>query len=450
MFHSTIADEVLYGGAAGGGKTKAVVMDAFSRCLAYPGSVAYIFRRTYPELEGTIIKEALASYPKELARYVSSKHTMYLINGSVIKFCHCAYVQDMYNYQGHEIDWLYFDELTHFPLEIYDYIKTRLRTKKTSGIVPVVRCSSNPGNIGHGWVKERFVTAGPYMSLIEEETEDKDTGEKRVHRRQYIPALVSENPFIGRDYKHQLMQKPEALRKALLEGNWDAFEGKVFMEFTNDPAHYDDGIRTHVITPFEIPEHWPRYMSFDWGTARPFSIGWWAVSPSGCVYLYREWYGWNGTPNKGANLTVSEIAAGILRLEEEERRQGVDVYRVCDPSVMHERERGDSLAMKFSQHGVTFQRGDNSRMAAKAELHERLRFRDDGKPAMYVFSTCAQFIRTIDALPYSIVKPEDVDTDAEDHAYDMCRYFLMTRPLIPKEPKPVSAPQYDPFGGGWR
>lgn len=445
MFHESCVDELLFGGAAGGGKTKAIVMDAMFRGLHYPGTAAYIFRRTFAELEGTVIKEALASIPRELGRYLASKHVMYFPNGSFIKFCHCAYEGDMYDYQGHEIDWLYFDELTHFTLPIYEYIKTRLRTKKESGVTPVVRCSANPGNVGHAWVKARFVDAGPYMSIVEDQIKDQNTGEVRINRRQYLPSLVSDNPYINDDYKFKLLQKPEALRRALLNGDWDVFEGQAFIEFTDDPTHYDDGIKTHVIKPFEIPTHWPRYMSFDWGSARPFSVGWWAVAPSGTVYRYREWYGWNGTPNVGLNKTVSEIATEIIDIETRAGERGLFIDRVCDPALMFERERGDSLAQKFSDHGLHFRRGDNSRMAAKAELHERFRFREDGKPAMYVFSNCKQFIRTVPALPYSLSKPEDIDTDAEDHIYDETRYFLMCRPMIPKDRGAGAEIHYNPF-----
>ena len=228
IFHETKADEVLFGGAAGGGKSKAIVMDALFRCLTYPKTHAFIFRRTYGELEDTIIKEARESYPAGLAKYNGARHEMALPNGSFIHFRHCASPNDMYNYKGAEIQWLYFDELTSFEFEIYDFLKTRLRAKKSLGVVPVVRSSSNPGDIGHGWVKKMFVDAAPYMEIFERVVDSKATGRRKVFRMQYIPSLATENPHIGDDYIFQLEAKPEALRNALLYGDWDAFEGQVF------------------------------------------------------------------------------------------------------------------------------------------------------------------------------------------------------------------------------
>ncbi len=452
LFHTTDADEVLYGGAAGGGKSKAIVMDALARCLQYPRTQAYIFRRTYRELDDTIIKEAAASYPQEVAKYNQTKREYKLINGSMIRFRHCASTMNMFDYSGAEIQWLYFDELTTFEQEIYEFIKTRCRAAKGLGVKPVVRCSSNPGNIGHGWVKKLFVTSGPYMEKVEQRVYSDTLGREEMFTTQYIPSLAIENPHLSENYIFELEKKPEALRKALLEGNWDAFEGQVFTEFANDKAHYMDRKKTHVIAPFPIPNHWPRYMSFDYGYSEPFSCGWWAVAPDGRVYRYREWYGWDGrTPDKGIMLTPRQIADGIIEREtEHEMRNGIRVDRIADPSIF-DKSRGESIADQMQPRGnvpgVFFRAADNSRIAGKMQLHERLRFDEDGRPGLYVFSTCAQFIRTIKDLPYNTRegKSEDIDTKAEDHAYDDTRYFLMARPVVPTQ-KPAAKPkEYSPY-----
>lgn len=450
MFHASTADEVLYGGAAGGGKSKAIVMDALYRCMLYANTHAYIFRRTYGELEDTIIREARDSYPDGFGKFNMGRHEYALPNGSVIHFRHCAFVADMYNYKGAEIQWLYFDELTSFEPDIYDFLKTRLRAKKKLGIRPCVRSSSNPGDIGHAWVKKMFVDAAPYMSIFTREIYSQSANKTKIYKMQYIPALVTENPHIGEDYLFQLESKPEALRNALLHGDWNAFEGQVFTEWMDKPEHYMDRIGTHVIAPFEIPLSWPRYMSFDHGYAKPFSVGWWAIGPDGTAYRYREWYGCEkGRANVGLKLTPRQIVNGILEREEDERLNNLFIDRIADPAIF-DRSRGDSVAQLMEplakgEPGVYFRPGEHNRMSGKMEMHERLRFDQNQRPKMYVFSTCTEFIRTVPALPYSLSKTEDVDSDAEDHVYDETRYFLMARPIRPKEKKESKRKEFDPF-----
>ena len=448
-FHATTANEVLYGGAAGGGKTKALIMDALFRCLTYPGTTAVVFRRTYQELEDTDIKEAVASYPPELAKYNAGRHEFKLVNGSKILFRHCEHEADRFNYSGIEIQFLYFDELTSFEQTIYDFLKTRLRAKKSLGVVPIVRSASNPGNIGHGWVKKMFVDAGPYMSIQVQEVFSETLHKSKKIKTQYIPALAMENPFITDDYIFELEQKPEALKRALLHGDWDSFEGQVFTEFVDAPAHYEDRLWTHVIKPFPIPAHWPRYMSFDHGYSKPFSVGWWAVDPEGRVYRYKEWYGtMPRQANVGIEYTPAQIAEGIVAREQDETENNITIDRIADPAIF-DKSRGDSVADQMRPNnlhrGVYFRKGDNTRLAGKMQLHERLRFNPEGKPGIYVFSTCHDWIRTVPVLPYSQTKPEDVDTDAEDHAYDDTRYFLMDRPLAPKKKRTPPVHTYDPY-----
>ena len=450
LFHESDADEVLYGGAAGGGKSKAIVMDALFRCLKFPNTTAYIFRRTYGELDDTIIKEARSSYPTALAKYNGGRHEMRLPNGSRICFRHCANANDRMNYAGAEIQWLYFDELTSFEEEIYTFLKSRLRAVKTLGVTPVVRSSSNPGNIGHGWVKKTFVDPAPYMTKFTTKVMSQQLKRMQVRSMQYIPSLATENPYISDDYICELESQPDALRRALLFGDWDAFEGQVFSEFVDDPAHYEDRLFTHVIAPFEIPVNWPRYMSFDHGYTKPFSVGWWAVGPDGTMYRYREWYGCEKRHvNVGLKLSVRQIADGIVAREaEHEAQDNIVVDRIADPQIF-EQSRGDSVAQQMEpmqgKPGVLFRPGDNSRIAGKMQLHERLRFDDNGRPLLYVFNTCKDFIRTIPQLPYDPSKPEDVDTAAEDHIYDETRYALMARPAPTRHIKPKPIKIFSPY-----
>ena len=452
IFHASKANEVLYGGAAGGGKTKALVMDAFFRCLKSPGTTAVVFRRTFRELEDTDIKEAKSSYPSSLATYNAGRHEFALVNGSQILFRHCEHESDKFNYSGIEIQFLYFDELTSFEQTVYDFLKTRLRAKKSLGVVPIVRSASNPGNIGHGWVKKMFVDAGEYMSIQEQDIYSETLHKSKKVRTQYIPALATENPFITEDYIFELEQKPEALRMALLNGDWDSFEGQVFTEFTNKPEHYKDRLWTHVIDSFIIPPDWPRYMSFDHGYSKPFACLWWAISPDGTAYLYREWYGGKlRTANVGLELTPRQIAEGIIGREAVEMQNNIRVDRVADPAIF-DKSRGDSVADQMApdstRTGVIFHKGDNTRMAGKMEVHERLRFNDQGKPGMYIFKNCFDWLRTVPNLPYSQTKPEDVDTNAEDHAYDATRYFLMDHPIAPTTKVKKKPRVFDPFDRG--
>ena len=450
MFHASKANEILYGGAAGGGKTKALIMDAFFRCLKNPRTTAAIFRRSYGELEDTDIKEAQASYPESLATYNAGRHEFRLINGSKILFRHCENEADRFKYSGIEIQFLYFDELTSFEQTIYDFIKTRLRAKKSLGVIPIVRSASNPGNIGHGWVKKMFVDAGPYMEIQTQEIWSETLHKAKKIRTQYIPALATENPFITDDYIFELEQKPEALRRALLMGDWDSFEGQAFPEIVIKPQN-KDRLWTHVIEPFDIPLSWPRYFSFDYGYSDPFACQWWAMDHEGRAYMYREWYGC--IPNKadkGLKLTPSQIADGILEREESEIQDNLRIMRTADPSIF-DKSRGNSIADQMAPgymgraKGVLFSKGDNTRLAGKAEVHERLRFDKDGKPMMYIFSTCKDWIRTVPNLPYDEKKTEDIDTDAEDHDYDATRYFLMDHPMTASKKPPKEYKPWSPF-----
>ena len=427
LFHSSRADELLYGGAAGGGKSRACVQDAFARCLRWPGSHAYMFRRTYPELRDTLISEALSIVPDQVGHYNASAHDMLFKNGSAMHFRACHRPDDVYKYQGSQIHWLYIDELTHFEQSVYEYLRTRVRAVKSLGLTPVVRCTSNPGGPGHSWVRAWFIDGGEPLKIRRRRVYSAALNAWQTRTVQYIPALATENPHLSRDYIFELEQKPEKLRRALLEGNWDAFEGQAFTEWSDDPAHYGDRRYTHVIDPFDIPAEWPRYRSFDFGYTRPFSVGWWAVDERGALYRYRELYGCPpGSANVGLRLTPCEIAR---RIRETERAAGeYRVTGVADPSI-YDVSRGESVAEQMAREGVYFTPGDNNRLAGKMQLHYRLRFDGDGLPGLYVFNTCREFIRTLPALCYDRVRVEDVDTSGEDHIYDETRYMCMARPI---------------------
>ncbi len=439
-FHACGADEALYGGAAGGGKSTALVADAFLKCAANPGVTAYLFRRTYPELNDTLVAIARRMIPPEAGRYVAGSHDFRLRNGSVLRFRHLQNDGEVVRYQGAEMQYLYLDELTHFPRAVYDYLKTRVRARRDQRVRPLVRCATNPGGIGHGWVRQYFVDPCPEGGTREEWVHSATLGRSRRHTVAFLPAGARDNPYLAEGYVFELERKPPALRDALLLGRWDAFEGQAFTEWRDDPAHYGDGVGTHVIAPFPVPADWPRWCSFDFGYARPFSVGWWAVGPDGRLYRVGEWYGCTGVPNVGLRLDPAAIARGMR--EREAALGGPVPIRVADPSIFDE-SRGRSVARLMADEGIHFRPGDNARLPGKMQLHYRLRMEADGRPGLQVFHTCRAFRRTVPALVYSAVRPEDIDTDGEDHIYDETRYLLMANPLAARQTASAMA-------GDWR
>lgn len=439
-FHESREDEVLYGGAAGGGKTTAIVMDAFLRCARHPGTIAYLFRRTYRELEDTLLPEALRRIPRPLYRYSGQGHEIRLCNGSALRFRHCQKDVDRFLYQGAEIHWLYIDELTHFSQEVYEFLRSRLRARADLGVRPVVRATSNPGGPGHAWVKARFLDPMPPDTVRTERVEAAGVAGERTLR--YIPARVQDNPHLAPGYALELAAKPPALRDALLYGRWDAFEGQVFTEWRDDPAAYGTGRFTHVVAPFPIPESWRRFRSFDFGYSRPFSVGWWALDPHGTLVRYREWYGCTGVPNAGLRLTPTAIARGIAEAERAHER-GLLVTGYADPSIW-DGSRGESIADQMQREGVYFLPAENARLAGLMQVHRRLEFDAEGRSGVQVFSTCRDSIRTLPALSYDAQRCEDVDTQGEDHIYDEWRYLFMAHPL-PEAPKPAPRRRYSPL-----
>jgi len=447
LFHASSADEVLFGGAAGGGKSRAIVMEAVIDALEHDGIDSYLFRRSYPELESTLIAEAHRCVPQELYKYSKVTHDMRFHNGSTLHFRFCRNMQDAVKYQGCEMHRLYIDELTHFTQEIYDYLKTRLRAPKRLNIKPKIRLTTNPGGVGHGWVKAMFIDRVPPFEVQSFPVYSEVLGESRCVTRQYIPAYATDNPHLNAEYIIELEQKPPALRKALLLGDWNVFEGQVFAEFVNDPKHYRDRLFTHVIDPFIIPDDWQRYRSLDWGYSRPFSVGYWAQDRDGRLYRYAEIYGSpkDGAtgltlrPNAGMKMPPHEVAR-LIRNYEDRYEKGRHIIGIADPSIFDESRGSDGcIAAILERQGIYFEGGDNERIAGKMQVHHRLSFDERGVPMLYVFSTCRDFIRTFGALTYDVNRVEDINTEGEDHIYDETRYMCMYKPINPEKPRAAAA-----------
>jgi hypothetical protein len=461
----TIATEVLYGGAAGGGKSHLMRLAAIIWCAAIGGLQVYLFRRIRDDLVKNHM-EGPKGFRALLAGWVNAglcqivEDEIRFWNGSKIYLCHCKDEKDIYKYQGAEIHVLLIDELTHFTESMYRFLRNRVRMvgvaipANYAGMFPRILCGANPGNIGHLWVKRTFIDGALPMALRQMPPVEGGM------LRQYIPAHLEDNPSMATDdpgYESRLEGLgSDALVKAMRWGDWDIIEGAFFDCWDK---------RKHVIRPITIPEHWTRICGFDWGSASPFSVGWWAISseaieaeteagpiaiPRGALIRYREWYGCArdesgvAIANKGIKLTNVAIGKGIKEREGKEKI----TLRVADPSIEANRG-GITIHAEIAQSGVYFQKGDNTRVAGEgpisgwAQVRQRM-VGQDGAPMLYVFNTCVDFIRTVPALQHDKNRPEDLDSSGEDHIADETRYVCLSRPWIAASPQPAR-----PAGGDY-
>lgn len=442
-------NEALYGGAAGGGKSDCAVAEGL-RQVNIPHYRGIILRKTYPQLSELIDRSREiyhAAYPD--AKFNEQKHCWTFPSGAKIYFGAMQHTKDRTNYQGKRYDYIDFDELTHFTWDEYSYLFSRNRPNGP-GTRCYIRAQANPGGIGHGWVKERFITAAPPLTPIYEEVNiifpDGHT-EKKVRSRIFVPSSVFDNKILlenDPEYITRLASLPENERKALLYGDWDCFSGQVFTEWRDNPDGYKTRVNTHVIEPFRVPSYWEIYRGFDFGYSRPFSVGWYAVDQDGRMYRIREFYGCTGVPNEGIRMEPGQIARKIRQIEAEDPNlRNKKIHGIADPSIFDE-SRGESVAQMMEREGVYFEKADNTRIAGKMQLHNRLAFDENGIPMLYIFSTCRHFIRTVPALVYSSSDVEDIDTDAEDHIYDEVRYVAMEHPISPPRKK-TAVSVYDPL-----
>jgi hypothetical protein len=417
-------------------------------CTAIPGLQVYLFRRIRDDLVKNHM-EGPKGFRAMLAGWVVQgwctivEDEIRFWNGSKIYLCHCKDEKDIYKYQGAEIHVLIVDELTHFSETMYRFLRNRVRMVGITlpadyvGKFPRILCGANPGNIGHLWVKMTFVTSGKPMELR------RMPANEGGMLRQYIPARLEDNPSMGEDdpgYELRLEGLGSAaLVQAMRWGDWDVIEGAFF-------DCWD--AKRHVVTPFAIPQDWLRFRSGDWGSAKPFSFGWWAVVgdrfklpsvgwlPRGCMVRYREWYGCqDGKPNTGLKLHAEEVGKGIWEREKNDPRLS---YGVLDPAAFAE-DGGPSInerIMRGSGGKVFFRPADNKRVPSRGALGgwDQMRARfvgdDEGLPMLVCFSTCTDSIRTIPALQHDKDRPEDLDSDMEDHAGDDWRYGCMSRPWV--------------------
>ena len=397
--------DVLYGGAAGGGKSYAMLVDPL-RFAHRAAHRALILRRSMPELR-ELIDKSRELYPKAFpgCKYREVEKLWTFPSGAKVEFGFLERDADVYRYQGQAYSWIGFDEITHLPTEFsWNYLASRLRTTD-SEITPYMRCTANPGGVGAGWVKKRYIS--PSMP------NDSFVGDDGITRK-FIPARLNDNPYLAEDGRYEQMLKslPPTQRKQLLEGNWEVAEGAAFTEFDRD---------IHIIEPFDIPLHWERVKGLDYGYASESACVWATIDPNdNTLIIYRELY--------RKNLLATELAEMLTNME---LNDPMSVRGVLDTACWSRTgTTGPTVAETLIQGGHKLRPADKNRIAGKIQIHEHLKVQPSGRPRMQIFNTCPNLIRELQSIPLDKTNPEDVNTHAADHAYDALRYLIMSRPRI--------------------
>ena len=414
-FLASAEREVFYGGARGGGKSYAMLVDPLRYCHKAQHR-ALLIRRSMPELRDMIThSQRLYSRAFKGARWREQEKEWRFPSGARIEFGYAENMTDVLRYQGQSYTWIGVDELPQYPTpDVYNFLRSSLRSVDPE--IPVfMRATGNPGNIGSQWVKEMFVDPSEPNKAFNVSI-DTPTGVRKISRR-FIPAKLQDNPYLMQtdDYYIMIASLPEVQRKQFLEGDWSAFENSSFPEFNKT---------THVVDPFEIPRGWSRFRSADWGYSSNACCLWFAIDWDNNLWVYRELY--------TKKITADEFAKKVLEAEQGEFMR----YGVLDSSTWAKRgDVGPSIAETMIQEGCKWRPSDRSpksRINGKLEIHKRLKVHEkDNEPTLKVFSNCVNLIRTLPLLPLDKNNPEDVDTDAEDHAYDALRYGCMSRPMHP-------------------
>lgn len=404
-----------YGGAKGGGKSKGLQLIMLLRRFKYPGSTGAIFRRTYPELEGNHIRPLFAAFPQLRSYWNESKKLITLPNGSTLQFCHCANEKDVSLYQGREFHDLAIDEAGQWTESMF---RTLLGSNRSTN--PNIRSrailTGNPGGIGHGWLKRLFV---------ERRFRDKEVSSDYV----FIQALVDDNQALMEndpDYVRKLESEPnQALRRAYRFGDWEIFAGQFFQEISRE---------VHVVKPFQIPSHWTRFGSYDYGFNHPAAFGWFAVDEDGNVYLYRELI--------KPQMRVDQFAKELNLFSDTEKLYPIVGGADCwtNKSTLRSDQNPPTIAKEFKEHNILLKRATIDRIQGASQLRKYLAWqgRLNNKPRFFIFDTCPIAFDTLSRMIHDPDRIEDVlkvdaaegDPLSGDDAYDMIRYGLMSRPML--------------------
>lgn len=397
LFLRAVAPRIAYGGARGGGKSWVLRRKFILLALRYPHLKLLLLRRTLAELDGNHTQPLL----KELngfAKYTKDNKTFTFPNGSTIKLGYCDTDNDVYQYQGQEYDVIGFEEATAFTEWMLTYIATSCRSTRTD-FSPRIYYTCNPGGPGHDYIKRLF---------IDRQYEHGENPDDYV----FIQAKVTDNTVLmetNPGYIKTLEALPEHLRKAYLDGRWDAVEGQYFSEF--NPA-------VHVCAPFSIPRDWRRFRAMDWGYNDPCCVLWFAVAPDSHLYVYREIY-----QNQTAASEMAKLVKKRSVAFDEQGNQFTEhiTYTAASPDMWQKRGLrdamgGETVADTFIANGVPIIKADNDRMNGWMRVRENLQIAPDGRPYVQIFSTCRDLIRTLPLLTYDKNDHEDVSDNCEDHA----------------------------------
>lgn len=459
-------DEILFGGQAGGGKSELLLMFSLLRRLTCQGSIGIIFRRTFKDLDKSLIRKSKMdlyavvhkvsckncnkniilntdkliiaeksecqcgktefdkdkaikerilirpSWARYGAKWNEEKKAWFFPNGSIQDFGYIDGPDDLMNYMSGEWDDMCFDELCHFDFDWYHTMKGRSRARGDWKFL--IRSATNPGNIGHTAVREYFVDPAyeTIHKVFDPELQD-------YISRFFMPASLNDNdiyktyfPVQFRYYQAWLSQLPETDKQHQKFGNWNYVPGAAFEELNKDIHGCDD---------ISVPGWVPIFCSYDFGFGKPFSIGWWWSDYDGRLYRFKEWYGWNGKANQGLRMAASDVARGILKREQQMGLDGRSITRTANPDIFSKRPnirgggQGPSIAEIMSEHGVYWTPADPDRLLGKQQFHERLKIGEDGRPMVYFCKSCTHFWRTVPTLQLDENNIEDVDTKLEDH-----------------------------------
>jgi len=421
-FLSSSEEDVLYGGAAGGGKSFALLVDPLRYCHN-PNHRGLLLRRTLDELTELIDKSRqlyTKAFPK--ATFRESKSTWVFPSGATMWFTYLDRDKDVTRFQGQAFNWIGIDEITQYPTPyVWDYLRSRLRTTDDE-LRPnmSMRCTGNPGGVGGWWIKKMYIDPHEYnkpFPATDIETREQllypeghEKARQPLFYRKFIPARLTDNPYLMQDGRYEAMLRslPEVERKRLLEGDWDVAEGAAFPEFSKPK---------HVVEPFEVPTNWPRIRAADYGYASPSCVLWGAIDWDNNIWIYKELY--------VKQYTAEQLADKIMEMEQLEPTPH---YSVLDSSCWNKTGFGPSIAETMMRMGVRWTPSDRNRLQGKMEIHRRLADNPLTKlPRIRIFNTCNNIIRQLAGIPLSKTNSEDVDTKAEDHAYDALRYLSMCR-----------------------